>query len=227
MKKIVAVVWMAMFSFSGTLLAYGQGYEYDVHIGVNTSGYTDANSQFFYDMTNKFGVNIGFGASYAFRSNVEVLTGANLVMSGGQFGLMNNYMGTDGRQAVLFPEVNVRHVSMEIPAMIGYRINAGKSFRLTPSVGFYGRYGLFSIKDKVFADDGRSSEKWNCYQSYQYDNGSLSAVKRLDIGVAVALRVTYLSHYELTFGYHRGLTDQLQDYGTKQQSLSLTMGYRF
>lgn len=222
-KKILVMMWL--FSFMAS--AYGQQCVYDVHVGLNTSGFTGSNSQTLYGESNKMGMNIGLGVSYAFRSHMEIMSGLDFVLTGGQFGVMSNYIGTDGLQTVLFPEVNVRHVSIEIPAMIGFRTEVGRHFQITPMAGFYGRCGLLSIKDKVYAADGRSPEKWDCYQSYRYDGGSLSAVKRLDFGVAAALRLICFDHYEMTFSYHRGLINQLPDYGAKFQLLSLMVGYRF
>lgn len=219
------VLSLAVMAVSSNVV-YGQSMNYDVHIGMNTTKYMSNDDPRMYGQSAKTGMELGFGARYTMKSGLELSSGVNLTMSSCSFSAFSDYI-IGNQITTMYPQVNMRNVAIDIPVTLGYQIKVCDGVQLTPMVGVYGRYGLFSIKDDLLITDNPTIEKWNCYKDYQYGDATLSAARRAEFGLASAVRLTVCNHYELSLTYRRGLTTQLPQYDGKLHSLSLTLGYRF
>lgn len=90
----------------------------------------------------KSGFVVGGDVAYTFNNNVALASGISLLVSNGQFSALTEYYPVEMK----FSEVNVKTMSLEIPLKVGYTFRLGSSISLTPMVGFYGRYGVDSLK---------------------------------------------------------------------------------
>lgn len=209
------------------MITKGQGVEYGVHVGVNSSKYVDGDASIFIDNSSKTGYELGFDVKYTFKRNVVLSSGLNLVQVGGKFaGLGDFYDFSNSGQVCNFPEINTKIMALELPIKVGYKFNIGRSFAITPNVGVYARYGIASIKDDIRTKDNTNNEKWNCFKDYQ-KSYTLEAFKRFDAGVTADVTFSILKHYNVGVSYKRGFVSQQSEYTPKNQSLSVLIGYTF
>lgn len=223
MKKTLILI---LFALSQHQVGYTQNLEFGMHVGIGNSGFHDGDKYHVYDCNNKVSYEIGGDVYYTFANNLSLLSGLNIVLFGGKFSAMGNYF-PGFNNSTEFPEINARYLSMEVPLMLGYRINCGKNLSITPRIGGYSGLALTSLKDYVLTSSDNKKEKWNCFKSYDKDFHHLEAMKRIDFGLAAGVEMQFCNHYMISFNYQQGLAQLSSQYGVKKQNITLSIGYRW
>ena len=215
----------------GLLIAYtlhtqAQTWNYGIHVGINSSGYTGGKAYTIYGKSNRVGYEVGGDIRYTLHGGLLFASGLSILQTGGQFAVMSDYAGATGHGETAFPEVNTKLLSLEIPLKIGYDFRLGHKVVLSPHIGAYARYALASIKDNVQANNG-SVEKWNCFKNYVNGVRRLEAMRRFDAGLTAEVELRLFHHYLLTAGYQRGFVEQSAQYGLKNQIFTVALGVLF
>ena len=227
MKKVVlaSLVMMAIFPMNGM----AQSFDVDVHAGANLSGFASGKDFTAQDKKMKAGASLGVGLSYETKGKIVLSSGLDVLMTGGKFmGVSNYYSVGDKGPAIDFPMVNSREIALQIPLKVGYDFTLGKKWNFIPSVGVYGRYSIASLKQNVTAKTGENATttfKRDCFVNYSNNVVRLDAYKRWDVGAMVEAKFMYDKHYSFALGYSRGFVDKSSQYGFKNHSWYLTLGY--
>ena len=203
-----------------------QQWDYGLHAGINSSGYTGGKAYTIYGKSNRIGYEVGGDVRYTLRSGLLFASGLSILQTGGQFAVMSDYAGATGQGETAFPEVNTNLLFLEMPLKVGYDFKLGSKVVLSPHIGAYARYALASIKENVQTNDG-SVEKWNCLKDYNKGYRHIEAFKRFDAGLAAEVELRLFRHYLLTAGYRRGFVEQSAQYGLKSQTFIVKLGYLF
>lgn len=223
MKKTIFAA--ALFTLC-CLHTQAQTWNYGLHAGINSSGYTGGKAYTIYGKSNCIGYEVGGDIRYTLRSGLLFASGLSILQIGGQFAVMSDYAGATGHGETAFPEVNTKLLSLEMPLKVGYDFKLGSKVVLSPHIGIYARYALASIKDDVRTNDG-SVEKWSCLKDYSKGYRHIEAMKRCDAGLTAEVELRLFHHYLLTAGYRRGFVKQSAQYGLKRQMFSVALGYLF
>ena len=195
-----------------------------VHAGTNVSNLSGGDTYRIYGSKYKVGAEIGADIVYTTKNKFTVTSGIGLLTGGGKFSVLSDYYSDEG-QSTEFKEVNARPLYIQVPITMGYNISLGKSITLNPNIGLYGRYAFASFKENVTLAYSKREEKWNCFDNYDNGNHHIDAFKRFDYGIAANINVVLDKHYSLSFGYKYGLAKLSQQYGMKERSLSINIGY--
>lgn len=221
MKRQILIIILAI---SGICASNAQDLKIGVHAGANMSNLSGGNTSRIYDNKYKVGAEIGADIVYTTKNKFTVASGIGLLTGGGKFSVLSDYYSDEG-QSTEFKEVNTRPLYIQVPITIGYNIALGKSITLNPNIGLYGRYAFASFKENVALAYSKGKEKWNCFDNYDNGNHHIDAFKRFDYGLAANINVVLDKHYSLSFGYKYGLAKLSPQYGMKEKSISLNIGY--
>ncbi len=230
MKKLLLFV-LCIFALSK---ASAQGVKFGAHVGTDVMWYSSDYQPPFGDSKMKAGFIVGGDVFYTFKNGIALASGLDLLVSNAQFNAHSvNYLN-----GLMFEEVDVKTMSLEIPLKVGYMFRIGKSVSLTPMVGVYGRYGLCSFDGDVVSNVPSGSpyetrpmtEQWKPYDGYVNSKAgayTIAPMKRWDVGCSVDVRLAVKEHYVLTAGYRRGLLKQQDFYRMYGNSLRFSIGYIF
>lgn len=197
------------------------------HLGTNISGYTGGKHYIVYDKSSKLGLEIGADIKYLLKNRISVLSGANLLQTGGKFSVMSGYVNTSGNGQTQFPEVSTKALSIEVPLKIGYDIEVCRQTSLIPQVGVFGRYGITSKKEKISIAGYNDTYDWNCFNDFNKDMHHIDGMTRLEYGVSIGLGMKIADHYSLSLNYRKGLNDVSKQYDIQKADLSFAVGYVF
>lgn len=228
MRKILFafMVLVSLFPLNGA----AQGVKLDAHTGANLAGFVSGNSYQVQDRKMKLGANLGLGLSYETSKKFVYSTGVDFILTGSSYTVMSDYVSDKGGPSVAFPTVNSREIALQIPIKIGYDFYLGKKWNLIPSVGAYGRYSIFAVKENVtesVTDKSNQSFKWDSFSNYQHNTNQLKAYNRWDVGALVEGKFVYANNYNVAVGYSRGFTNKSSQFNFKNHSYYLTFGYNF
>lgn len=225
MKRILFLSAMLIIASASCRTAKAQKLSMGVHAGVNMSGFAGGDVYRIYDKSMKAGFEVGGDLRYTFGGKISIMSGLSLMMTGGKFAVMSEYLGVDGQGFTAFPEVNVKTLSVEMPVKVGYDITLAGNWTLMPFAGFYARCALCPIKDKVRAYGEKDGADWNCFEDCIRGAQRMDAFKRFDAGLTVGIESRICRHYALSLNCRRGLTDLSSQYVMKGQSITLALGY--
>lgn len=195
------------------------------HVGGNLSRYTGGKQYTIYDKSSKVGYEIGADIQYLVKNKFNIASGVNLLQTGGKFSVMSGYAGSFGGSQTEFPEINTKALSIEIPLKIGCYISFKDGLALAPTVGFYGRYALASLKDKVSIASDKNRYDWDCYKDFNNDMYHIDAMKKFEYGVILGVSAKIATHYVLSLNYRRGLNSLSSQYDIKKSDISCSIGY--
>lgn len=221
MKRKILILALAICSIC---TSNAQDLKIGVHVGANVSNLSGGNTHRIYDSKYKVGPEIGADIAYTTKSDFTVSSGIGLLTGGGKFSVLSDYYSDEG-QSTEFSKVNTRPLYIQVPITVGYNISLGKSITLNPNIGLYGRYAFASFKENVTLAYTKREEKWNCFDNYNNGAHHIDAFKRFDYGITANVSVVLYKHYCMSFGYKYGLAKLSQQYGMKENSVSLNFGY--
>lgn len=177
-----------------------------------------------YDKKDKVGAEIGGDVVYTTKSNFTVASGTDILIGGGKFSVLGDYYsGTE--VTTEFSEINTRPLYIQIPIKVGYNISLGKNAVLTPNIGIYGKYAFAAIKSNVALAHSTEKEKWNCFKDYNNGTHHIEAFRRFSYGLSGNINLVLNNHYSLAFEYKYGLSKLSSQYGMKEKSVSISIGY--
>lgn len=224
MKKMKRHFFTLALAICSICTSDAQTFKIGAHVGANVSNLSGGDTYRIYDSKYKVGPEIGADIAYTTKSDFTVSSGIGLLTGGGKFSVLSDYYSDEG-QSTEFSKVNTRPLYIQVPITVGYNISLGKSITLNPNIGLYGRYAFASFKENVTLAYTKREEKWNCFDNYNNGAHHIDAFKRFDYGITAILNVVLDKHYSLSFGYKYGLAKLSQQYGMKEKSISLNIGY--
>lgn len=220
MKKIIGFCFFLMLC----LQIEAQKLQFGIHAGTNVSNLSQGGTCRINDNKYKVGAEIGADIFYTTKNKFTVASGIGLLTGGGKFSVLSDYYSDQG-QSTEFKEVNTRPLYIQVPITVGYDISLGSRITVNPNIGFYGRYAVASFKENVALAYSKEKDKWNCFDNYDNETHHIDAFKRFDYGITANVSVVLDKHYSLSLGYKHGLEKLLPQYGMKEKSLSLNIGY--
>lgn len=217
-------IWLGIvLCFFGTLAA-------QVKVGVQAGGNLSAfagKGTFFADKGNgQAGYQLGVTVDYALKNHLMLMSGLSWVRRNGDLKLGVPYYGE--HSFMRFPQTETAVNYLQVPLKLGYQFCLHNRFSLIPSVGLYAAYGLGAGKCAldVQPDEGEVTAIGWKPLSGKSEYG-LHALRRWDWGSVAALKGIVAQHYTLEVAYTLGVMKTQTQYGLRNSTWQLSVGYRF
>lgn len=223
MKSRVLLTLAALF-LVGTLAAQVR---FGVEAGANWSKFVGNGTSPSDKGGLKTGFQLGVTADYEFKNHLMLMSGLSFIRRSGDLKLGTNYAG--GTSFMAYPKVETRINYLQLPVALGYHWRMAENFSLIPFVGAYAAYGLGAGRcdlDVAKEDASRvESVGWKPLQGAQAHG--LDAFRRWDWGGTAGLKAVIGNHYMLAFRYSVGIMKAQTQYGLRNSTYQLSVGYRF
>lgn len=197
-----------------------------VQAGANLSTFAGKGS-FYADKGNsQVGYQLGVTADYELGKHWMLMSGLSWVRRDGDLKLGMPYYGD--HSFMRFPQAETAVNYLQVPLKLGYQLRFHDRFSLIPSVGLYAAYGFGAGKCAldVQSDEGKTTAMDWKPLSGKSEYG-LHALRRWDWGGVAALKGVVAQHYTLELSYNLGIMKAQTQYGLRNSTWQLSVGYRF
>ena len=182
----------------------------------------------------KMGVQLGVNLDYEFMNHWLLMSGLTFIQTQGELKLGENYNGVQGDSYMnptafmKFPEVQTKVNYLQVPLRLGYQFCLNESLCVIPSVGGYVAYGFGAGKCDLKVKDGEtgkiSSTQWRPLDGKEEQG--LEAFRSWDWGATAGVKAVWKQHYTFSFDYSIGAKKALADYGLRNSTYRVSLGYR-
>lgn len=174
----------------------------------------------------KTGFQIGMTADYEFGAHWMLMSGISFIQRHGELQLGENYPSTSSQYEgyMRFPKVQTRINYLQIPLKLGYNFQIGQKLQLIPSIGLYAAYG-FGAGDCDLTIKDTGTTQWKPLDGK--DKEGLNAFRHWDLGTTAGVKMILNQHYVVSLDYSLGLKKILADYGLRNSTYQISVGYRF
>ncbi|MBE6281315.1 MAG: porin family protein [Bacteroides sp.] len=220
MKKLfvfLAVLFCATYSFAQM--------KWGIEAGANLSRFVGSAS-LPSEKKAKPSMQIGITVDYELSAHWMLMSGLSFVQRHGELGLGENYPSSAlGYEAYMrFPKVQSKINYGQIPLKVGYNFRLSRNFDLLPSMGLYAAYGFGAGScDMQIKNQGKT--QWRPLDGMA-ENG-LKAFRSWDWGATAGIKAIWKQHYVLSVDYSLGIKKVSPDYGLRNSTYQLSVGYRF
>ncbi len=175
-----------------------------------------------YKSTARNGFKFGANAEFTLSNHISFESGVAYIRKGAT--TSGDNMRSQRISSIKFAEMNY----LQIPLMIGYKVNLGSGFSIKPEVGGYFAVGLngHSFISGINNYNQPYEARVETF-SHNYANNGVAPYrpsKRADGGLAFALNVNY-RHFTLKAEYDLGLATTTYYGNGKQRTFSISIGY--
>ncbi len=174
-----------------------------------------------YKSTARNGFKFGANAEFTLSNHISFESGVAYIRKGAT--TSGDNMRSQRISSIKFAEMNY----LQIPLMIGYKVNLGSGFSIKPEVGGYFAVGLngHSFISGINNYNQPYEARVETF-SHNYANNGVAPYrpsKRADGGLAFALNVNY-RHFTLKAEYDLGLATTTYYGNGKQLTVSISIG---
>lgn len=175
-----------------------------------------------YKSTARNGFKIGADAEYTLRNHLSFESGLSYIRKGATVSGKN--ILSSRISSIKFSEMNY----LQIPLMIGYKVETGSGFSFKPQIGGYFAVGINGDSFVTGVDNlNQPYEARVTTFSYTYSTNGVAPYRpchRADGGLAFALNVNY-RHFTIKAEYDLGLAAATIYGSGKQRTLSVSLAY--
>lgn len=224
MKKILLVIVLAL---GFALSSNAQNFGYGIEAGANISGIREDPDQLY--LGSKFGFQLGAFADYYFSDNVYIKGDLIFITKGAK-----NEATVLGK-AKISSEINPMY--FQIPLVMGFSINATHDINVNFSLGGYIAYGIAGKGKAKFELDEYNIFDYETIGYFKETNNEtllyLGNNKRFDYGIRFGVGMDVNKLFFISLDFDLGLKNNYNDqyitkyYSKQNQTLGLTLGYRF
>ncbi len=174
----------------------------------------------------KTGFQIGITADYELGSHWALMSGVSFIQRHGELELGENYHSTPSQYEgyMRFPKVQTIINYLQVPLKLGYKFHLNQHVHLLPSIGLYAAYG-FGAGDCDLTVKDMGVTQWKPLEGKAEEG--LKAFRRWDWGTTAGLKMIFNQHYTVSLDYSMGIKKMLKEYGLRNSTYQLSVGYRF
>ncbi|MDE6304283.1 MAG: PorT family protein, partial [Paramuribaculum sp.] len=175
-----------------------------------------------YKSTARNGFKIGADAEYTLKNHLSFESGLSYIRKGAT--VSGNNMLSSRISSIKFSEMNY----LQIPLMIGYKVETGSGFSFKPQIGGYFAAGINGDSFVTGTDNFNQpyEARVNTFSTTTSINGvaPFRPCHRADGGLSFALNLNY-RHFSVKAQYDLGLTAATIYGSGKQRTLSVSLAY--
>ncbi|QHV99019.1 porin family protein [Spirosoma endbachense] len=238
--KLFLSITLSLLFMGSELFGQQKRFSFGVKAGVNFSNAKEFTNDYTHggNPKAKWGYQVGFSTDYSVTNSVYFQSGLSLTTKGTRHQGAEIWIGST-TPPTTFWESTTNQVYLQLPLLLGYKINLSNLAKMRVNAGPYIAYGIGGkeiIKEKTIPASVRDDKRFTSdtfgkdYRRYSPYN-----LKRQDYGISLGLGIDY-KKVVLSFDYQVGLLNVAEanerdtaplpvDY--RNRNLSLIVGYIF